>query len=92
MAPTLWDGADQRLSKLKDVRGRTGYNIGLYGLDPKDVYRFRTEAGDAGSPGDADSAPEAPKKKVERKQYSKSLNKTRITYSDGTVEEIDGQQ
>lgn len=31
-------------------------------------------------------------KQVTRKQFNKGLNKTRITYSDGTTEDLDGQQ
>lgn len=37
-------------------------------------------------------AREASKRDVVKKQHNKSLNKTRVTYSDGSVEELDGLQ
>lgn len=72
------------------------------GADSKALDTFRNRGGLAGYEtlpellgASAEGLPERPQqqeKQVVRKQYSKSRNKTRIIYSDGSQEIVDGQQ
>jgi hypothetical protein len=76
----------RHIQTLKDATTRDVNNItGAYPKEVTQEYANQTGMDLSGKPK------EAPTKRVVSAQYSKSRNKTRITYSDGTTEIKDGE-
>lgn len=80
---TFRDYNETKLNNFLNVTGDVGqYNVPSF-------EEMRPKSAKAGA-APAKTEPEA--KKVVHKQYSKSANKTKLFYSDGTEEIVDGQQ
>jgi hypothetical protein len=61
------------------------------GMTPEQITQFETQMrGPRGLLTPTPTPP--PNRKIVKKQINRQLNKTRVTYSDGTVEELDGIQ
>lgn len=86
----VYDGNEDRLSEDEQTKFKKKFP----GSFADQQAKKGTDGGVAAQPkGDGSTAQAATGgKTLVKKQYNKSLNKTRKTYSDGTVEVLDGQQ
>lgn len=90
MAPTMTDSSEIQKKKLANLSAEMELRMKALGFTPEEFNIARFQNGtDVGS---SNMAQAAGGKSVIKKQFSPSRNQTRITYSDGSSEVVDGQR